>query len=199
MPLLMPETGAVSRTELSRKPFTLEPEPEPIPLGLPDLPTLIAEIASGTDGASAESSRTEDLWHGEELTRPRLISGESITYPQLGDAARERPADELQGTVVARCTLTTEGTLTDCSLLNRRKALDGDVLRILSTRRYTPAIYQGRPIAVRYQLHIGFSAWEDAPRKQLAHKSPEGPRCSGCLSVRWGPAAGMGIAHLRTR
>lgn len=198
MPLLIPETGAVAGAELSRKPFTLEPEPEPVPalealpLGLPDLSTLRAQVANRRGGeARAEPPEEEVLWLRDGFTRPRLLSGEELVYPEFSRGSPLPSAESLQGSVVARCTLTTEGVLVQCKLLERMAALDADVLRVLSTRRYTPAMYQGQPVSVPYVVKIQFAMPQDslAAQPRLLHKNPEGPRCSNCLNVSYGPGA----------
>lgn len=59
--------------------------------------------------------------------------------------------------LLVKCTLTVEGLVTDCELIDPNpelRELEAEVLRVLATQRYKPVTSQGSPIAVRYTFNI---------------------------------------------
>ncbi len=84
-----------------------------------------------------------------EMTRPELPdAGRPPVYPSHALAAR------IEGTVVARCVVRTDGTLQRCRILKSLPYMDGPVLESLATRRYRPATLHGRPVAVDYVFNL---------------------------------------------
>jgi protein TonB len=88
---------------------------------------------------------------GEVLTAPKLLSGPA--YPAYTRGAMECG---IQGKVIARCTLTVEGRLVDCTLVKTLPFLGEAVLRMLATQQYAPAVYQGHPQAIFYTQTFRF-------------------------------------------
>nr|WP_240807687.1 energy transducer TonB [Polyangium spumosum] len=85
------------------------------------------------------------------MGRPVLIGGPAQPpYPNEARSAR------VEGTVIAQCTITTEGRLRDCRILKGHPFLDSAVNTTLAQQRYSPMTYGGRPVSVRYNLTFKF-------------------------------------------
>jgi TonB family protein len=82
---------------------------------------------------------------------PQLVSGP--VAPQYPQQARERG---IEGRVIARCTLTEEGRLEECDVIRSVPFLDQAVLAMLPARRYTPALYKGKPQRVYFNFPFKF-------------------------------------------
>jgi protein TonB len=87
---------------------------------------------------------------GEGMNRPKLMGGPEPTFP------REAREAKVEGTLLAKCVITTEGALTDCRIIKSLPFLDQPVLEALAQRRYTPVSFQGRPVAVEYVIPFKF-------------------------------------------
>jgi TonB family protein len=85
---------------------------------------------------------------GQEMTRPTLISGNQLVYP------REAIVASIAGTIITKCTITAEGTVRNCRIVRGLPFLDKPAIEMLATRRYTPAISQGRPVSVEYVFNL---------------------------------------------
>ncbi len=95
---------------------------------------------------------------GEDMVAPTLVSGPA--QPAYTRDALERCA---HGKVVARCTITVEGRLVDCDVVQSVPYLDQVVLDLLSRQAYSPVLYRGRPQSVFYTLTFRF----ELPRFEL--------------------------------
>jgi protein TonB len=108
----------------------------------------------GTTGTSEPDSALPPtnivLPFGEGMNRPELVEGPEPIYKP------EALAANLQGTVLARCVITTEGTLQGCRIIKSLRYLDQSVLDALARRRYRPVSFQGHPIAVDYVIEFKF-------------------------------------------
>ena len=82
------------------------------------------------------------------MTRPMLLSGRDPIY-----TAQAREA-KVEGTMVARCTITTAGSVTNCRILKSLPHMEKSVLDALYSRRYTPVMWEGKPVAVNYVFNI---------------------------------------------
>jgi eukaryotic-like serine/threonine-protein kinase len=85
---------------------------------------------------------------GPEMTRPVLLSGSDLVY------TREAIVTGTSGSMIAKCTITTEGTLRNCRIIKGLPYLDKAMLDSLATRRYTPVTYQGKPVSVEYIFNL---------------------------------------------
>ena len=63
---------------------------------------------------------------------------------------------KVKGTLLAKCVITTEGTLRSCRILKSLPFLDEPVLAALGWRRYAPVMFQGRPVNVEYVISLRF-------------------------------------------
>lgn len=86
---------------------------------------------------------------GAGMFRPEQLSGS----PQYTDEALEA---RVEGTMVVRCVITTEGRAEKCRILQPLPHLDEAVLAALRNSRWKPARYQDRPISVEYTIPFRF-------------------------------------------
>jgi protein TonB len=84
------------------------------------------------------------------MKRPTRLSGRE---PQLTQEAREA---RVQGTALVRCTVTAEGEVKRCRVLNRLPHMESELLDALSTWRVTPVQQDGTPVAVDYTFSFRF-------------------------------------------
>jgi protein TonB len=54
--------------------------------------------------------------------------------------------------VIAKCTITTSGSLESCRIIKGLPFMDKPILDALSKRRYTPVMSKGSPVAVEYVI-----------------------------------------------
>ncbi len=84
----------------------------------------------------------------ERMTAPEKLGGPD---PQYTEKALER---EVQGTMIVRCVVTTEGKVFGCRVLKSLPFMDRAVIDALERRRYKPATLGGRPVEVNYNFKI---------------------------------------------
>ncbi|MEP7124328.1 MAG: TonB family protein [Byssovorax sp.] len=101
-------------------------------------------------GVAAPLPSSEILPFGDGMNLPRLIEGPEPVYPRAAREAR------VQGTLLAKCVITTQGALQGCKILKSLPFLDEPVLTALAGRRYAPVMFQGRPINVEYVISLRF-------------------------------------------
>ena len=85
---------------------------------------------------------------GEGMTRPEQTAGDPPKY------TREALAAQVQGTMLVKCVITTAGKLENCRIIKAVPHMNKAVLDALSTWRYKPVHFQGRPVAVDYLIQI---------------------------------------------
>jgi protein TonB len=106
---------------------------------------LIAGMALG-DGLGGTGE--DVLPFGAGMTLPQLLSGATLQY------TREALEARVSGTVIARCTITREGSVENCKIIKGLPYMDAAVLDALTTRQYRPVHFQGRPVSVSYTFHV---------------------------------------------
>lgn len=90
---------------------------------------------------------------GMGLERPRLLADAHMVYP-----AEERESCNV-GLVLARCVITTQGTLVDCRILaSTSPLLSKAVLDVLPSCRYSPVMYKGKAVSSEYTIPFQFRA-----------------------------------------
>lgn len=185
-PLLIPDTETIARTALSRVPYSLDGEPAAPALledASPASPeAALAETASAhADEHAAElplvvvsapapsrASAFDAVYRTVKapapvktlrpgVTPPRFLSGERIHLPNIAYGIQSHFGGFPKGAVVARCIITTQGSVTDCQPIQGLRGLEEGVIRTLSTWRYEPATLNGKPVAVRYVFDIWFT------------------------------------------
>jgi protein TonB len=85
------------------------------------------------------------------MCHPTAIIPPSIKYPR---GAREK---RVAGTVSVKCTLPLDGYPRNCRIVRSVPELDQEVLRAMSSARYEPATFQGRPVQVNYVFSFKFN------------------------------------------
>jgi protein TonB len=111
-------------------------------------PSGVAPTAPADIAAPLPSS--EVLPFGDGMNLPRLIEGPEPVYPRAAREAR------VEGTLLAKCVITTEGTLRGCTIIKSLPFLDEPVLTALARRRYAPVMFQGRAVNVEYVISLRF-------------------------------------------
>jgi len=85
---------------------------------------------------------------GDGMTRPKLVD---MTPPQYTREAREA---NVKGLFLAKCVITVSGSLQNCRVVKGLPHMDQAVLSALARWRYSPVIYQGKPVAVDYVIQV---------------------------------------------
>jgi protein TonB len=81
--------------------------------------------------------------HVEDVdTRPKRVSCAAPAWP------REALEAKVSGTVIAKCTVTESGALSGCRIIKGVPFMDGPVLASLASCKYTPAMAQGKAVAI---------------------------------------------------
>ncbi|WP_437527698.1 TonB family protein [Sorangium sp. So ce726] len=120
---------------------TAEPGAEPSAVALPAPP------APGPAAAPAPAA-PEILRFQEGMTRPVPLAAPAVVY------TREARQAHVEGTILAKCVVTTAGSLTGCRIVRGVPHMNDAVLAALAASRYQPATYQGRPVNVDYVFSI---------------------------------------------
>jgi protein TonB len=87
---------------------------------------------------------------GDGMSRPSKSAGPEPVYN------REAREAKVEGTVIARCVITTTGAVQNCVIVKGLPFLDEVVLAALAQRRYTPVVFNGQPINVQYTIPFRF-------------------------------------------
>ena len=130
-----------------------EPEGEPggVPGGVAG--GVVGGVVGGTVGGVLGNplGSTQVLPFGAGMARPTLLSKSDPTYTKEAMAAR------VEGLAIAKCVITLEGSLTNCRLIKALPFMDKAILASLTTWKYTPVMFQGRPVSVDYVINIKLS------------------------------------------
>jgi eukaryotic-like serine/threonine-protein kinase len=86
---------------------------------------------------------------GEGMTRPVLLqAGRPIIYTREASAAR------VEGTMIVRCVITTEGKVERCNVIKPLPFMSEAVVEHLNSQRFQPVTYQGKPVSVGYNFSV---------------------------------------------
>ena len=108
--------------------------------------------AQGRSGSpAAHGGASTVLPFSDGMTRPKLID---MIPPQYAREAREA---NVKGLFLAECVISSAGSLQNCRVLKGLPYMDQAVLSALARWRYTPVIYQGKPVAVDYVIQVRLS------------------------------------------
>ncbi|WNG33134.1 energy transducer TonB [Archangium violaceum] len=88
---------------------------------------------------------------GAGMSRPEFVSGPRIFY------TKEALEDRIEGLLIAKCTITYEGDVTNCRLLKNLPHMGEAVLLVLEQQRYKPVTINGKPVSVDYTFNIRLS------------------------------------------
>ena len=87
---------------------------------------------------------------GPGMERPSKISGPEPVYP------REAREAKVEGKMLVQCVITVDGRLVNCNVLKSLPFMDKPVLDALAQQRWTPVMYQGKPVSVTYTIPFKF-------------------------------------------
>jgi protein TonB len=107
-------------------------------------------IGSGTGSGNGGANKGESaiLPFMDGMTRPQLLS---MIEPEYTREARDA---NVKGLFVAKCVITTHGTLQRCRVVKGLPMMDQAVLAAIAQWRYSPVVYQGKPVAVDYVIQV---------------------------------------------
>lgn len=180
-----PVTTAETLVELPKKPrprakkpepqLELQPEPRPTAESAPEPPAAVASTTidggstggpkegitggahggvqngtpGGTQGGTAPPQNVV-IPFGPGMTRPSRIAGRDPQY------TREALTARVEGVAIVRCVIKVDGTLTRCRMVKSLPHMDREILAAVSTQRFTPVMFQGRPTSVEYTFLYRF-------------------------------------------
>jgi protein TonB len=116
--------------------------------------TLPPGVANGVEGGDPNSlgvgggGMGDAVPFGEGMTPPVRLSGPDPQYTAAALEAR------VEGTMSVRCVVTIDGRVEKCRSIKPLPHMEQPVIQALQSRRYKPAMYQGRAIAVDYVFTI---------------------------------------------
>ncbi len=111
-------------------------------------------VVGGVLGGTLGGTGTGTVAFGEGMTRPVLQSGPGGTNaPQYTREAREAGSE---GLMIVKCTITVEGTVTNCQIIKPVPHMEAAVLQWLAGAKYSPVTFQGRPQQVSYVFNYRF-------------------------------------------
>ncbi|HEU4410723.1 MAG TPA: energy transducer TonB [Polyangiaceae bacterium] len=122
--------------------------------------TVNAALTPGQLGALRRTGDDASLVvypFGEGMARPQLLSGRD---PKYTPEALKRG---VEGTVIARCVIDREGQVRACRIIRGVDSMNDEVIQALESRRYTPVVYDGRPVDVDYVFRVHLVLKNDAP------------------------------------
>ncbi len=124
-------------------------DPNARPDGDPSVLPCVKCIVDSTPPPAVELPEEETIpFSMGTMTPPKLLSGAALQY------TREALEAHVSGLLIAKCVITREGEVENCRILKGLPHMDEAVLSALTTRRYTPVTYQGRPISVSYIFNV---------------------------------------------
>ncbi|MGE6759360.1 TonB family protein [Corallococcus interemptor] len=177
-----PATPSVTKPKPKPRTDRVPLHPKPLPTDLPEAkpdpaPTTVADAAATTDATgtgesgpvgdpdgdpnstspigavgvpviNTVSTGTEVLPFQGGMTPPKMLSGSQFNY------TLEARRAGVEGMIIAKCVITTEGRVRDCRIIKGLPFMDDAVLEALSSRTYQPLTFQGRPVNVSYTFNI---------------------------------------------
>lgn len=154
------------RIEIPNEPkpeLVVPPDPKPSEAPPSDTPSSAPGVPGGVPGGVAGGViggtvggviggkiGSTVLPFGLGMTRPQKIAGSDPQY------SREAVAARVEGKVLVRCVITTQGAVEDCKLIKGLPMLDAIALESLQKSRFTPVMFQGHPTAVQYLFTFNF-------------------------------------------
>jgi TonB family protein len=123
------------------------PTPAPTPQPLAPAPQT-GSVAAPPSGAALASVSNKVLPYMEGMSRPEQLGGKDIAYTQEALEAR------VQGAMTVKCTITKEGRVQNCRVLQSLPHMEQSVVDALQSRTYKPILYQGQPVAVDYVFRV---------------------------------------------
>ncbi|KYF67720.1 TonB family protein [Sorangium cellulosum] len=135
------EEGAAAEPAVT-EPGAAQPSAAALPAA-PEAAPAAAPAAPASMVTAPEILRFQD-----GMTRPVPIEAPAVVYTREARQAR------VEGTVLARCVVTTAGNLAGCRIVKGVPHMNEAVLSALAASRYKPVTYQGQPVNVDYVFSI---------------------------------------------
>ncbi|MFP2925722.1 energy transducer TonB [Pyxidicoccus sp. 3LG] len=111
---------------------------------------VVGGVIGGVVGGQLGGTGTDVLPFGAGMTRPEKISGPQPEY------TREALEARVAGTMIVKCVVTVEGRVERCRIIKPLPHMDRAVLDALTSSRYKPVTFQGRPVQVDYTFTLNF-------------------------------------------
>lgn len=109
----------------------------------------VGGVQGGTVGGVVGGTGTSGVVpFGAGMTRPSPIGADEIQYTREAREAR------VEGLMIVKCVITTEGTLQNCRVIKGLPMMDKPVLDALGRHRGSPVTFQGHPVSVDYTFNI---------------------------------------------
>jgi TonB family protein len=110
------------------------------------------------------STRADVVKFEKGMPRPRVVQ---VVAPKLPEEAKR---SGVEGTVVLKCVITKDGSLTDCCILRGINGLNKPFYEAVRTWRYEPVVLNGQPINVAYVIQVKFIG--DGPQRVVPFPPP---------------------------
>ncbi|QSQ19740.1 energy transducer TonB [Pyxidicoccus parkwayensis] len=111
---------------------------------------VVGGVIGGVVGGQLGGTGTDVLPFGAGMTRPEKISGPTPEY------TREALEARVAGTMIVKCVVTVEGRVERCRIIKPLPHMDKAVMDALTSSRYKPVTFQGRPVQVDYTFTLNF-------------------------------------------
>jgi protein TonB len=105
-------------------------------------------IPGGSGLGPPEGAAPGPIDFDDTMTPPRMLAGPAPEY------TREALEREIEGTMLVKCVVTTQGIVRTCRVLKSLPFMDRAVIEALEHRRYAPALLRGRPVDVDYTFRV---------------------------------------------
>jgi protein TonB len=109
---------------------------------------VVGGVIGGVPGGVLGGQGTGPVEFSQNMTPPKKISGPDPEY------TRQAMEHEVEGQMLVKCIVTAEGRVHHCRIVQSLPFMDRAVVEALEHRKYTPALFQGRPIDVDYTFKI---------------------------------------------
>lgn len=127
---------------------TPAPTPAPVVAPTPRPNVVDAEPAAAPEPPRQAPNESDIIPFGAGMSRPVRIAGSEPKF------TREALEVGVEGTMIVRCIIELDGSLSGCKVLKPVAHMEKAVLSALATHRYRPITVQGKPRRVSYVFNI---------------------------------------------
>ena len=131
-----------------------------------DSPAPLPSEPTGATDAGASSGQNFDVKRPSDagmivspITRPRLLRQVPPVY------TAEAMEKHVEGRAILKCVVTTDGSLENCRVLKGLPGMDEAILAAVLQWRYSPALFEGRPVKIQYVVVINVVAPPPATKR----------------------------------
>jgi protein TonB len=111
---------------------------------------VLGGVVGGKLGGTLGAPATAAIPFGVGMTRPQQVEGDPPAY------SREAIAARVEGKVLVRCVINTQGAVQECKVIKGVPFLDAIAVDALRRSRFTPVMYRGQPASVQYLFTFNF-------------------------------------------